>query len=123
MNDTAASGQDSAEPWTPLCRLDQIEVGRALYIEREGGALSVVRTASDEAIVIDDTCPHAGMSLSGGQVQDECIVCPWHAWEFRVSDGRCPDNESIAVARHPSRVRDGVVEVPMSVMRPGNRCG
>ncbi|MFG0328892.1 MAG: Rieske (2Fe-2S) protein [Phycisphaerales bacterium] len=106
----------SANGWRPLCRLDEIEIGRAKYIEPDGeGAvtapLAVVRTDAMTATVLDDTCPHAGASLSGGRVYDGCLVCPWHAWEFRLSDGRCPDNEQITVRRYDSRVReDGVVE-------------
>lgn len=36
---------------------------------------------------IDDMCPHAGASLAGGFFENNIVTCPWHAWQFRVSDG------------------------------------
>lgn len=98
--------------WIELCRLDSIEIGKAAYADGTGRPLCVVRLDEDHAAVVDDTCPHAGASLSGGGLYNGCIVCPWHAWEFRVSDGRCPDNPAIAVKRYPCRINhEGVVEV------------
>jgi nitrite reductase/ring-hydroxylating ferredoxin subunit len=36
---------------------------------------------------IDDTCPHAGASLSEGEVEDGKICCPWHYAEFDLETG------------------------------------
>ena len=35
-----------------------------------------------------DICPHLGIPLSGGWLEDDCIVCPWHQWAFDM-DGNC----------------------------------
>ncbi|MCL4195901.1 MAG: Rieske 2Fe-2S domain-containing protein [Phycisphaerales bacterium] len=100
-----------ATTWITLGRLDAIPVGRARYVEAAGRPLCVVRTSETEAIVFDDACPHAGSSLSGGHVEDGCLVCPLHQWPFRVADGVCADATSIAVRKHACRVRDGLVEL------------
>lgn len=106
------TSSESEAAWIPLCRLEEIEIGRARYVEANGHAYCVVRPSADSAMVFDDACPHAGQSMSGGRINDECLVCPWHAWEFRLSDGRCPDNETIAVQRYRCRINgDGWVEL------------
>lgn len=98
--------------WIELCKLDTVEIGKAAYSDLAGRPLCVIRVDEKQVAVVDDTCPHAGASLSGGGVYDGCIVCPWHAWAFRVSDGRCPDNPAISVQRYPCRLNhDGGVEV------------
>lgn len=97
--------------WRAICSLQVIEVGRADYVEYAGRPLCVVRTGEEEARVVADTCPHAGASLSAGRVYDGCLVCPWHAWEFRLDDGKCPDNEGIGIATYVSRVRGDAVEI------------
>lgn len=96
--------------WTALCRLDEIEVGEGKYVETAGKALCVSRLSESDAAVFDDACPHAGASLSGGFIENDCLVCNLHGWEFRVSDGVCPDSPQAKVRKYASRVVDGIVE-------------
>jgi len=42
----------------------------------------------DRLHALHETCAHAGGPLSGGQVVDGCIECPWHGSRFRLEDGR-----------------------------------
>ena len=67
--------------------------------------------ATELIFILNDRCPHAGASLANGHVVDNCLVCPQHAWHFRLADGRCPDNLSIRVDRFPCRVEDGMVHL------------
>ena len=45
---------------------------------------------------------------------DGRIVCPWHAWEFRVEDGAFDYNDQIRLRRYQVEVQDGavLVEIP-----------
>lgn len=45
------------------------------------------RTAKGEIGALKNRCPHRGMKLSQGWVDNEEIVCPYHAWRY-ASDGR-----------------------------------
>jgi len=104
--------------WTTLCRIDEIEPGRAKYVEFDGRAYSVVRkkrgddeTDNDCVWIFDDACPHAGASMSYGSVQDQCFVCPVHQWAFALNGGRNPDNPAIRLPQYPCRVFDGEVQI------------
>ncbi len=97
--------------WIPLCPLDEISIGRARYVEAADRPLCVVRVGETDAAVFDDSCPHAGGPLSGGHVEDGCLVCPLHQWPFRLADGVCADTSVFRVRKYVSRVRDGVVEL------------
>jgi phenylpropionate dioxygenase-like ring-hydroxylating dioxygenase large terminal subunit len=35
-----------------------------------------------------DLCIHRGAKLSLGKVRNDCLVCPYHAWEYDAT-GRC----------------------------------
>lgn len=37
---------------------------------------------------LDNTCPHQGGPLAEGWIEDETVTCPWHAWCFRLRDGK-----------------------------------
>ncbi|MFT8322908.1 MAG: aromatic ring-hydroxylating dioxygenase subunit alpha [Bacillus sp. (in: firmicutes)] len=38
--------------------------------------------------VFKDLCIHRGAALSLGKVENDCIVCPYHGWEYKT-DGKC----------------------------------
>jgi nitrite reductase/ring-hydroxylating ferredoxin subunit len=62
---------------------------------------------------INDFCPHMGASLAGGHVEDGAVMCPWHAWRFRLSDGLWCDNSKagIRTATYDVRILDGQIQV------------
>jgi phenylpropionate dioxygenase-like ring-hydroxylating dioxygenase large terminal subunit len=53
-----------------------------------GQDLVVYRTESGVAQVMSDLCVHRGGAISGGWVQENCIVCPYHGWEYETN-GQC----------------------------------
>ena len=67
-------------------------------------------------LAVNDFCPHMGASLSDGHVEDGTVICPWHAWRFRLSDGAWMDNSrsGICTATYQVKVENGeiLVNVP-----------
>ncbi len=52
------------------------------------GDLVLYRTADGVIQAMADACSHRGAALSNGWVSENCIVCPYHGWQYR-SDGSC----------------------------------
>lgn len=98
-----------------VCNLADIPQGASRYVEVGNRALAVFRDGEGEVVVMDDACPHAGAPLSAGYVEEGCVHCVLHGWAFRLSDGRCPDNDAIGVRTYPSKVVDGVVYARLPV--------
>lgn len=48
--------------------------------------LVLVRTGA-EVQAVHAVCAHAGGPLAEGRVEEGCVVCPWHASRFRISNG------------------------------------
>lgn len=44
-----------------------------------------------------DLCLHRGARLSGGRIQNNCLICPYHGWNYD-SSGRC-----VRIPAHPSQ--------------------
>jgi len=38
---------------------------------------------------LDNECPHMGGPLGEGEIEDSCIICPWHGWQFNIKTGEC----------------------------------
>lgn len=81
-----------------------------------GQRIVLFRDAKGEVFALNDACPHRGASLALGQVNNGCMVCPYHGWHFQ-GDGKCvriPANQAGAAIpmqakakAYPVREKDG----------------
>jgi phenylpropionate dioxygenase-like ring-hydroxylating dioxygenase large terminal subunit len=46
------------------------------------------RDAAGRAVCLSDVCCHRGAALSGGEIREGCVVCPYHGWQYDA-DGAC----------------------------------
>lgn len=94
-------------------RVGDVPEGGSVVVEVNGKDVAVFRVGGQH-YAIDDLCPHAGASLSGGTVEDLVVTCPWHYWRFRLTDGAWADNPRIKTGSYPIHVvGDEIrVEVP-----------
>lgn len=70
---------------------------------------------------LDDRCPHAGASLSGGSVDEHGrLVCPWHGREYDLASGRC-EGGTLGVGAYAAERRDDGVYVLLDA--PGTSPG
>jgi nitrite reductase (NADH) small subunit len=63
---------------------------------------------------LDGVCPHAGGPLAEGVLRGTVVTCPWHGWQFDVTNGKNCLNPRIMHGCFPVRVEgNGIfVEVP-----------
>jgi nitrite reductase (NADH) small subunit/3-phenylpropionate/trans-cinnamate dioxygenase ferredoxin subunit len=84
-----------------------VVASRQIAIFRRGG----------EYFATSDFCPHMGAPIADGYVDvDGGVVCPWHAWKFRLSDGCWLDNpkSKTRLECFASRVVEGRIEVAVT---------
>lgn len=78
---------DFARVWTPALFAE--EVGAAPHaFTLAGERLVAWRGPDGRATVQVDRCPHRGVKLSLGKVEDGCLVCPFHGWRFDAGGAR-----------------------------------
>jgi len=77
------------------------------------GTMVGVFLENGEYFAINDFCPHMGASLADGHVENGTVLCPWHAWSFRLCDGTWMDNSKsgIRTATYKVRVENGEIQV------------
>jgi vanillate O-demethylase monooxygenase subunit len=81
--------------WHPVLTSEKLrdEPVRAKLYGRE---LVLFRDESGEAGALADACPHRGMRLSEGRVEDGRLVCPYHGWCFDAAgEGASPGNPGL----------------------------
>ncbi|HEY7487719.1 MAG TPA: Rieske 2Fe-2S domain-containing protein [Streptosporangiaceae bacterium] len=102
--------------WHDLCSVEDLP--ESWPVHRRLGYISLfVLRQGEEIHVLADRCAHLGGPLHQGRLvienDETCVICPWHASTFRVSDGSVVHGP--ATARQPSfeaRVSDaGTIQV------------
>lgn len=102
-------------PFESLIGLNQCQPSGGTFVAMGDLELAVIRLPdTDEVVVLNNTCPHAGGNLSGGEVTGCTVTCPWHEWEFDLKTGQCVHSPKARVTRYPCQVREGVVYVDPS---------
>lgn len=70
-----------------VCKTTQISTGQMKKISVDGKDIVVVNIGGDY-FAINDTCTHAGASLSEGKIEDATIICDWHGAQFDCKNGK-----------------------------------
>ncbi|MCL4791915.1 MAG: aromatic ring-hydroxylating dioxygenase subunit alpha, partial [Gammaproteobacteria bacterium] len=98
--------------WYPIIRSEDLGAGKPEKSMVLGLNFVAFRDSQGTAHVLSDTCSHRGASLGGAwelgdrpRIIDDCIVCPYHGWEFGP-DGECRNIPSIGYGKKvPPRAR------------------
>lgn len=69
-----------------IATFDQLRAETGLSVEVEGRVIAIF-LVDGKVFAIDEHCPHAGGPLGAGHLTGDVVMCPWHGWRFRVTDG------------------------------------
>ena len=85
-----------------------------------GGRAVCITLTSDGYGALDNKCPHQGGPLGDGQIEDGCVVCPWHGYEYHPVTGAPPEGYGDTATSYAIEEReDGLhVELPVITRRP-----
>ena len=64
-----------------------LPAGSAIAVEVNGKQIALFNV-NNQYYAIEDTCTHAGGSLSEGDVEGTIVTCPWHGATFDITNGK-----------------------------------
>lgn len=98
--------------WTLACRLSELESGP---LERMIGSvvLALFKT-EDQVYAVDAMCAHQGGPLAQGSLDGKCLTCPWHGWQYDVSNGHNILTGRKMIETYPVEVREEEVWVEIN---------
>ncbi len=94
----------------PVCKVGEIPLGESIVVTLNKKDVAVFHD-DGKFYAIDDMCPHAGASLSGGHVENGTVTCPWHAWCFRLTDGARINSPKVKTACYTVEIIGDVLHV------------
>ncbi len=93
--------------WYPMIRSEDLGPDKPQRVQVLGLHFAIYRNSQGQARVLSDTCVHRGGSLGGAwqlgntpRIRGDCIVCPYHGWEFNGT-GECENIPSIGYGKKP----------------------
>jgi 3-phenylpropionate/trans-cinnamate dioxygenase ferredoxin subunit len=104
-----------ADSFVRVCSIDDLPTVGAVQAEIAGTAVAIVRDSAGDIHAIDDTCSHANVSLSEGDVEDGEIECWLHGSRFDLRTGKptgLPATSPISV--YPVKIDGGDVFVSVT---------
>jgi nitrite reductase (NADH) small subunit len=99
----------SAE-FVPVAKVSNIAPGSAITVVIDRREIAVFN-AGGTFYALDNTCPHQGGPLAEGWIEGLTVTCPWHAWCFRLTDGKLALGDLEGVDAFAVRVEGGKVSV------------
>lgn len=102
-----------------------------VIVEIKGREIAVFNKGGEYFAILNH-CPHQGGPLCEGHVagtnsatfdretltvttnwgrDGQIVSCPWHAWEFDITSGKCLSDSDVRVPTYETEVKDGKVLV------------
>lgn len=78
-------------------KISDIPVGKMQKVSIDGRDI-LVANIDGGYYACDDTCTHAGASLSDGALEGDIITCGWHGAKFNCASGK--------LEKFPAKIKD-----------------
>src|SRR5579872_7445441 len=85
-------------------RKDEVPAGTIREFQVDGKTLSIANV-DGKFYAIDNTCLHRGGPLGQGTLSHSVVTCPWHGWQYDVTNGKLMANPTVGVACYKVEVR------------------
>lgn len=100
--------------WTDVAAESELEENAPKRVDADGVAVLLVKQ-KEEIRAISAVCTHLGAPLEEGEIDDDTVICPWHASVFCLRDGRVEHGPATAPApAYEVRIQNGRVEVRLA---------
>jgi len=94
-------------------KLAELPSGTIREVSVEGKALAVANV-DGKIYAINNACLHRGGPLGQGSLDGKVVTCPWHGWQFDVTNGKVIQNPAVGVDCYRTEIRgeDLFIELP-----------
>jgi nitrite reductase (NADH) small subunit len=92
---------------------DEIPVGTIREFQLSGKSIALANVEG-KFFAVNNVCLHRGGPLGEGELDRQVVTCPWHGWQFDVTNGQLLTNAALTLACYPVEIRGDDVFVDIS---------
>ena len=96
----------------PAAKVSEIPPGSIREVQVSGQPVALANVGG-RFYAIHNTCLHRGGPLGQGQLEGTVVTCPWHGWQFDVTNGKAVMNPNAGVGCLYSEVQGDEVYVDL----------
>lgn len=96
--------------WTRVAALTDCPPGKSHEVIVDGTVVALFNVAG-AVYALDGVCPHQGGPLGQGELNGCVLTCPWHGWQFNVTNGQHEISPETHHTSFQTKVADGVIYV------------
>ena len=94
-------------------RADELAPGQSMSVMVNGRNVALFNI-DGTFHALENKCAHRAGPLAEGSLSGQVVFCPWHDWQFDVTDGACVNAPGVRVQSFSVSVRDGDVLVDVT---------
>ena len=95
-----------------IAQVEEVPVGAGVERTVEGRIIALYHTG-ESFYALDGICPHTGGPLGEGRLQGCVVTCPWHGWQFDVTNGVHCLNDRLQQTTYTVRVEGSDVQIEL----------
>lgn len=107
--DTSCIGSNTG--WITVGPPHSIPDKQARIVLAPGGERIAVFRDGEQIGALTNLCAHQNGPIGEGRIIDGCVTCPWHGYQYRLSDGCAPAPFTEKLATYRVRISNVIVEV------------
>lgn len=117
-NDTTPDQQGN-DGWIEVGPVDEIPMNAGKVVVLKGCHRVAVFRHNDGFSAISNTCAHQGGPLGEGRIIDGCLTCPWHGYQYVVTNGQSPPPFTERIPTYELRVEGQMIWLNPEAKDPG----
>ncbi|GMW02800.1 MAG: hypothetical protein AMXMBFR84_39360 [Candidatus Hydrogenedentota bacterium] len=109
--DAGTEGEVHPDGYVFACEVNALKEGRGKIVKVSGVRLAVF-LYQGRVHAVSNVCRHQGGPIGEGRILDDgCITCPWHGWQYKPDTGTSPPPFAEVIPTYNVRVEHGRVLV------------
>jgi len=99
------AGELEQKGWLKGPSISELEEGKPIPFASSAGDILLVRLGG-KVMAYRNQCPHMGVPLDGGFVDESVITCPSHGFRFDLTTGECITAPHVQLEPFPVRLKE-----------------
>lgn len=92
-----------------LAHVRDLPEGKSMVVQGPEGLSVALFNLGGQVFALENRCPHMDGPLGEGDVENGIVTCPWHGWQFDITDGACQNMPGEDATKLSIEIVDGYI--------------